>query len=71
MQLRILQKQLIYLNDKSPYYKELFAENNIDISKIKTIEDLQYLPFTEKKELQIFVYDTRQNSVSPFYVNVK
>ena len=49
----LLQKQLIYLNDKSPYYKELFAENNIDISKIKTIEDLQYLPFTEKKELQM------------------
>ena len=49
----LLQKQLIYLNDKSPYYKELFAENNIDISKIETIEDLQYLPFTEKKELQM------------------
>lgn len=49
----LLQKQLIYLNDKSPYYKELFAENNIDISKIKTLEGLQYLPFTEKKELQM------------------
>lgn len=49
----LLRKQLIYLNDKSPYYKNLFAENNIDISKIETIEDLQYLPFTEKKELQM------------------
>ena len=45
----LLRKQLIYLNDKSPYYKNLFAKNNIDISKIETIEDLQYLPFTEKK----------------------
>ncbi|MBO5086754.1 MAG: AMP-binding protein [Paludibacteraceae bacterium] len=49
----LLRKQLIYLNDKSPYYKNLFAKNNIDISKIETIEDLQYLPFTEKKELQM------------------
>lgn len=41
-----------YLNEKSPYYKRLFSENNIDISKITTIESLQEIPFTEKNDLQ-------------------
>ena len=41
-----------YLNEKSPYYKKLFAENNIDISKITSIESLQDIPFTEKNDLQ-------------------
>lgn len=41
-----------YLNENSPYYKRLFSENNIDISKINTIESLQNIPFTEKNDLQ-------------------
>ncbi|MBE6335764.1 MAG: phenylacetate--CoA ligase [Lentimicrobiaceae bacterium] len=41
-----------YLNENSPYYKRLFAENHIDISKINTIESLQGIPFTEKNDLQ-------------------
>lgn len=41
-----------YLNENSPYYKRLFSENNIDISKLNTIESLQNIPFTEKNDLQ-------------------
>ena len=41
-----------YLNEKSPYYKRLFTDNHIDISKITTIESLQSIPFTEKNDLQ-------------------
>jgi len=42
---------LNYVNKNSAFYKELFKENNIDISRIKTLEDLQLLPFTSKDDL--------------------
>ncbi len=34
-----------------PYYKKLFADNNIDPNSIKTTEDLKKLPFTTKLDL--------------------
>lgn len=48
---------LAYLKDHSPYYSRMFSEKNIDISRIKTLEDLQKIPFTEKKDLQLFNWD--------------
>ncbi len=52
-----LGEALVYLQRNSPYYQRVFAENGIDISKIKTIEDLQKVPFTEKKDLQLYNKD--------------
>jgi phenylacetate-CoA ligase len=43
---------LEYVNQKSPFYKRLFAQKNIAINSIKTIEDLQLLPVTTKEDLQ-------------------
>ena len=45
---------LQYLQDNSQYYRRIFAANNINISDIRTIEDLQKIPFTEKKDLQLY-----------------
>lgn len=53
----LLQKQLAFLSEHSKYYKRMFSSCGINIQKIKTIEDLVYLPFTEKKDLQIFNED--------------
>lgn len=47
-----LQETLEYLQANSPYYQRLFTQFNIDISTIKTIEDLQKIPVTGKSELQ-------------------
>ncbi|MDR1055583.1 MAG: AMP-binding protein [Prevotellaceae bacterium] len=47
-----LRETLIYLQQYSAFYKKIFAENNIDITKIKHIEDLQSLPLTTKTDLQ-------------------
>ena len=47
-QLKIL---LEYVNKNSKFYSDLFKENNIDIKNIKSIEDLQKLPFTTKDDL--------------------
>lgn len=47
-----LKELLVYLQEKSPFYKRWFQEKNIDITSIKTLEDLQKIPVTTKDELQ-------------------
>jgi phenylacetate-CoA ligase len=47
-----LAEALSYLARFSPFYQKLFQEQHIDITKIKTIADLQHIPFTEKHALQ-------------------
>ena len=47
-----LREQLVYLAAHSTYYKRIFNEANIDIASIRTIEDLQKIPFTKKADLQ-------------------
>ena len=49
-----LKTALHYLQEHSLFYKRMFLQNNIDISQIKLIEDLQQIPFTEKKDLQLY-----------------
>lgn len=50
----LLHNQLVYLKDNSPYYQRMFKSYDIDIDKIQHIEDLVKIPFTEKKDLQLF-----------------
>jgi phenylacetate-CoA ligase len=47
-----LQQLLVYINERSPFYRELFDNNGIDISTVKTLEDLVFLPVTHKEDLQ-------------------
>ncbi|MBR4804671.1 MAG: AMP-binding protein [Bacteroidales bacterium] len=47
-----LREDLQYLAANSPFYKRMFATNGIDIAQIKTLEDLQRIPFTNKNDLQ-------------------
>lgn len=47
-----LKETLVYLSENSPYYKALFAKENIDVTAIQTLEDLQRLPVTTKTNLQ-------------------
>lgn len=53
----LLHKSLAYLNSNSAYYRRMFERYEIDITKIQTLEDLVKIPFTEKKDLQIFNED--------------
>lgn len=48
-----LTETLDYVNRLSPYYKNLFKKEKIDISKIKTLEDLSIIPLTKKEDLQV------------------
>ena len=52
-----LTETLLYLKNNSPYYRELFEKEKIDISKIQTIEDLQFIPATDKTALQMRTSD--------------
>lgn len=45
-----LQEQLAYLKSHSPYYQDVFKNESIAISNIKTLEDLVELPTTSKDE---------------------
>jgi phenylacetate-CoA ligase len=48
-----LAELLQYLAAHSPFYKELFYKEKINISKIKHLEDLQQIPATTKQDLQM------------------
>ncbi len=43
---------LNYLKKHSKFYQEHFRKHNIDIQKIKTLEDLAHIPVTTKNDLQ-------------------
>lgn len=47
-----LQELLAYLETNSPFYQRLFKENNINISDIQILEDLQKIPTTTKNNIQ-------------------
>ena len=47
-----LQELLVYLEANSPFYQKLFKENDIQISDIQTLEDLQKIPTTSKNDIQ-------------------
>lgn len=48
-----LRQAVAYLAEHSPYYQAMFAEHGIDPASIATVADLQCLPFTEKRDLQL------------------
>ncbi len=52
-----LKETLAYLQANSPYYKRLFTENNIYVSKINSVEDLQQLPTTSKEDFSNHNFD--------------
>ena len=52
-----LHEALHYLKEHSRYYQRVFEKCEIDIDKIRHIEDLVKIPFTEKKDLQLFNED--------------
>lgn len=54
---QLLQEQLRYLKQHSPYYQGLFASHQIDVASIKTLEDLLRLPTTSKNDIQQYNAD--------------
>lgn len=49
-----LKQALYYFNENSPFYRRFLKDNDIDISEINSLEDLQKLPITTKDHLQRF-----------------
>ncbi|MCX6244218.1 MAG: AMP-binding protein [Bacteroidetes bacterium] len=47
-----LQKQLEYLRANSKFYSDHFRKHKIDISRVKTLGDLEIIPPTTKEDLQ-------------------
>jgi phenylacetate-CoA ligase len=45
-------KKTIEIATHSPFYKKIFKDNNITPNSIKSLEDLQSIPFTTKEDLR-------------------
>ncbi|MEP7165547.1 MAG: AMP-binding protein [Ferruginibacter sp.] len=52
MQARKLQQLVRYVAKHSPFYKEVFAKNNISLEDIRGLDDLNKIPTTHKEDLQ-------------------
>lgn len=52
-----LQQAIQYMVANSPYYKKIFAENNIAVKNIKTVTDLTLLPTTTKDDFSRSNFD--------------
>ncbi len=53
-------KTLKYATNHSPFYKNLFKENKINVKEIKTRQDLNKIPLTKKSDLT----DSKNNFIS-------
>lgn len=53
----LLRKQVAFLAAHSAYYQRVFEAEHIQPESIRTLEDLHRLPFTEKKDLQLYNRD--------------
>lgn len=47
-----LRELLVYLHESSPYYQQVFHKHRIDIAKIRCVEELTFLPTTDKTDIQ-------------------
>jgi len=47
-----LRETISYVAKRSPYYKRVFADHNIDPASITTLEDLKQIPTTSKADIQ-------------------
>ncbi|MFY0481872.1 phenylacetate--CoA ligase family protein [Flavobacterium sp. PLA-1-15] len=47
-----LKELLVYLSEHSPYYKDMFAKQNIEIQTITSLEHLRQFPVTTKTDIQ-------------------
>ncbi|KYK33054.1 MAG: hypothetical protein HXS46_10265 [Theionarchaea archaeon] len=62
MQSKKLQSFLSHVNTHHPYYRRLFKEKNINVSKIKSTDDLEKIPFTTKADMMA----TKENRKRPY-----
>ncbi|MCD6408542.1 phenylacetate--CoA ligase [bacterium] len=52
IQLERLKNILRYVNEKIPFYQKLFKENNLNVEKLNSLDELKNLPFTTKSVLR-------------------
>ncbi|MGW4291104.1 phenylacetate--CoA ligase family protein [Streptomyces sp. NPDC004673] len=52
-----LREQIAHLATRSAFYREKFSQHDDDVTKVRTVEDLARLPFTEKQELRDSLVD--------------
>lgn len=56
-QWQLFRKQLEYISEKSPYYKQLFEKKSVAIDDIRSFKDIFKIPITTKEDLQKYNED--------------
>ena len=56
-QQRRLAEELRYIGRNSKFYREMFSNEGVDITRIRTLEEMQWLPVTTKQDLQLHYED--------------
>ncbi|MBU7024032.1 MAG: hypothetical protein HXS40_07670, partial [Theionarchaea archaeon] len=62
MQSSMVQSFIKKVNEYHPYYRRLFKEKGIDVSSIKSTDDLEKIPFTTKEDMM----PTKENKRNPY-----
>ena len=70
MQLSLLQGQVQRVFDGSPYYREKFTRARVEPSQIKTLADVERLPFFDKDEERQSQERSREQFGHPFGLHV-
>jgi phenylacetate-CoA ligase len=52
-----LQEALLYLKHHSPFYRRMSGACNIDLERVRSLEDLKHIPLTGKEDLQQYNRD--------------
>lgn len=52
-----LAEELLYLKNRSAFYRRMFETHHIDIGRVHTLEDLRCFPVTTKTDLQLYNED--------------
>ncbi|MDR3188614.1 MAG: AMP-binding protein [Prevotellaceae bacterium] len=48
-----MQAALQYLNLRSPFYRRMLRQHAVSVDRIRRVEDLRQIPFTDKRDLQL------------------
>ena len=52
LQLKRLKQLVAYCMDNVPFYNERLTKAGVNADKIKTLDDIQYIPFTTKEDIR-------------------
>ncbi len=70
LRLRRLKKALIYFKENSPFYRRRFKEAGFDPERIKSLEDIKYLPPFTKDDIRMSQAESMERYGHPYGIHL-